>query len=136
MSKPLDPDQLARSGSEDSEQMALFCWIQQQVADGLYPELEWAFAVPNGGARDIRVAAKLKATGVKSGVSDVVIPVPRHGMHGLFMELKKSPEFGGKVSQASDKQLEFGAAMQAMGYGFVVCCGWKEGRDVLIQYMN
>lgn len=54
---------------KSEDQLQAFCW---QWAWNQYPEarrLLWA--VPNGGDRDEITAAKLKATGVLSGVHDV-----------------------------------------------------------------
>lgn len=140
----MSPEQCAKSGTEDGEQTAIFCWIREQINAGRegYEELEWAFAIPNGGSRGsakkdaMIVGARLKATGVKAGVSDIFIPIPRHNLAGLFIELKKSPEHGGKVGDASPKQLEFGEAMMSRGYGFVICCGWQEAVSVIEQWMD
>lgn len=46
------------------------------------------FAIPNGGHRHIKVAAKLKAEGVMAGVWDVFVAVPSAKYGGLFIELK------------------------------------------------
>lgn len=46
------------------------------------------FAIPNGGDRDIRVAVKLKAEGVRRGVPDLMLLAKRHGYSGLVIELK------------------------------------------------
>lgn len=127
----MEPEQLAKSGSEDGEQAALFCWAAQQVRDNIIPELDLMFAIPNGGARNIRTAVTLKATGVKAGVSDIFLPVARHGVHGLFIELKKVK--GGKVSE---EQQSFGESMHQQGYGFCVCHGWLQARDTILQYFT
>lgn len=140
----MTPEQLAKSGSEDSEQTAVFAWIRQQINEGRegYALLEWAFAIPNGGSRGsskahaMAVGGRLKATGVKAGVSDIFIPIPRHNLCGLFIEMKKAPEFGGRVGDASPKQIEFGEAMMSAGYGFVICCGWREAVAVIEQWMS
>lgn len=46
------------------------------------------FAVPNGGWRNPVVAAKLKAEGVRSGVSDLII---LHAGKTYFVEIKPQP---------------------------------------------
>ena len=46
------------------------------------------FAIPNGGARNVVTAAKLKAEGVLAGVPDLCVPMARCGFHGLYIELK------------------------------------------------
>ena len=140
----MSPEQCAKSGSEDAEQTALFCQIQNMMNENpiRYNCLAWAFAVPNGGSRGSNkadamiVGGRLKATGVKAGVSDIFLPIARHNLHGLFIEMKKAPAFGGSPKDASAKQLEFGSAMQTEGYGFCVCCGWVEAWNVIEQWLG
>jgi len=71
---------------EHYEQVAMFNLFE--VLTPQYPELAFAFAVPNGGLRNKITAKKLKAEGVKAGVLDVWLPAPRQGYTGLVMELK------------------------------------------------
>ena len=44
--------------------------------------------MPNGGHRNKATAGKLKAEGVRAGVPDLMLLYPRHGYHGLVIELK------------------------------------------------
>lgn len=46
------------------------------------------FAIPNGSLRNIIVAKKLKAEGVKAGVADLFLMIPNKIFHGLFIEVK------------------------------------------------
>jgi hypothetical protein len=64
--------------------------IMQEVEWRANQEPLWGmvFAIPNGGQRNVVVAAKLKAEGVRAGVLDLCLPVARRGYHGMFMELK------------------------------------------------
>ena len=45
-------------------------------------------AIPNGGKRNPREAGRLKAQGVKAGVSDLLLPFSSQGAHGLWIEMK------------------------------------------------
>ncbi|MFZ1074825.1 MAG: VRR-NUC domain-containing protein [Minisyncoccia bacterium] len=131
MSKPIMPEDMAKENSEHSQQVALFMWASMMLREGMYPELRWMFAVPNGGDRSISVAASLVAEGVKSGVSDVVLPCARGGMHGLFIEMKR-PKPPGKTSPQQD---EFMAAMTLEGYECAVCWTWLEAVEVICEYL-
>src|SRR5699024_826416 len=73
--------------TEHDEQVQRIRWAG--LARGAYPALRWLHAVPNGGARNIVVARKLKAEGVQRGVPDLCLPVPRGPYHGLYIELKR-----------------------------------------------
>lgn len=75
--------------TEHQLQVALFEWIDEPTRQLEYPELAYAFAVPNGGKRMPGVAAKLKAEGVKRGVPDVWLPVRRRDYIGLVIEMKQ-----------------------------------------------
>jgi len=46
------------------------------------------FAIPNGGLRNIKVAAKLKQEGVKAGVADLFVALSNGKYHGLFMLIR------------------------------------------------
>jgi len=124
----MKPEDLAKSGTEHGHQMALFQWAQQNLDQ--YPELVWLYAIPNGGQRNIITAAGLKAEGVKSGVSDICLPVARSTFHGLYIEMKKP---GGKESP---QQIEFGKFLTAQGYLYKCCDHWNLARDTIISYMN
>ncbi len=56
------------------------------------PALVWLHHIANGGQRNPRTAALLKAQGVKPGILDLHLPVPRGPFHGMMIELKKPGE--------------------------------------------
>ena len=72
----------------------------------------WYHSIPNGTNTDEVTAARQKATGLKSGVSDTFLPQPRGRYHGLYIEFKTA------VGVLSPNQKLFIAAMRAKGY----CC--------------
>lgn len=129
------PEAYAKPDNEHSHQVALFMWVALEGVRQV-PELTLLFAIPNGGARNIKVAVKLKAEGVKAGVPDLFLPVARGGWHGLFVEMKapsQKPKKSGKGG-VSEEQRTFGEKVQAQGYGWCVCYGWEEARDILLAY--
>lgn len=126
----ITPEQIAKSNTEHAHQAAVFCWCSTHLEE--YPELEWYHAIPNGGERDIITAGKLKAEGVKSGVSDTFLPVKRGEYSGLYIEIKKP----GKINQVSERQAAFGVFVQSQGFAFVVLDHWKLVVKTLIEYLN
>ena len=114
---------------EHAHQVALFQWAD--AVRPMYPDLRWMFAVPNGGARSPRTAGRLKAEGVRRGVPDVLLDVPRGQWHGLRIELKRP----GKHS-TSAVQREWIEAYRERGYVAEVCVGWIAARDLIVRYLN
>jgi hypothetical protein len=87
--------------------------------------------VPNGGSRGPAEAGRFKAMGVKAGVPDVFLDVPRGGFHGLRIEMKRRK--GGRVS---DDQADWLDYYNANGYRAVVCYGWDEARMEIEDYLR
>ncbi len=114
--------------TEHSEQVALFEWAKANESRHL--QLGLMFAIPNGGKRHIGTGRKLKAEGVKSGVPDIFLGVPRNGKHGLFIELKV-----GK-NKPSKNQLWWIHSLRAEGYAVEVCYGFEEARDAIIDFLG
>ena len=114
--------------SESQEQTLLFKWAGWNHTT--YPELEMMYAVPNGGKRDIVTATHLKAEGVKAGVPDICLPVPRGGYHGLYIELKVH---GNKPSELQESWLR---RLSEQGYFTAVCYGWYEAAETIKRYLG
>lgn len=134
MANPITPEQLCKSGSEDGHQAALFCYCAMNYTN--HPQLRWLFAIPNGGSRDIREANKLLATGVKRGVPDLCLPVPRNQYAGLFIELKRPNSLGKLAGKPSEEQLEWMDFLREQGYMCRLCFGWEQARDCLLEYLK
>ena len=124
----MSPEKYAQAGTEHSHQVAVFMWCSRYLE--LYPVLKWLYAIPNGGERNKAVAARLKAEGVKSGVSDLCLPVRAQGYSGLYIEMKKP---GGKESK---EQKEFGAFVSDQGFCYKLCMTWEEAVEVLKWYLD
>lgn len=127
-----DPARYAMTGSEDSHQIALFMLAAQKSEQ--YPELKWLFAIPNGGFRTKSEAAKFKAIGVKSGVSDIFWPLKRGQWSGLFIELKRPVSKGRRQGAATQEQKDFIDFVHKQGYAAMVCVGYEMAWNTLMQY--
>ena len=115
--------------TEEQEQAAIFEWAELMKPQ--LPELALLFHVPNGGLRSKPEAVRMKKTGVKPGVPDLCLPVPRGESHGLFIELKR--RHGGKVSPDQKAWIE---ALTDQGYYAEVCRGAEEACDLIIAYLE
>lgn len=74
------------------------------------------FAVPNGGKRDARTAAKLKEEGVVAGVADLILLTPNRFYGALLIEMKTSS------GRQSTSQKEWERIVTDKGeYKYVVC---------------
>ncbi len=116
--------------SEHEEQVAVIAWAHRHEHE-YGGALRWLFAIPNGGARDVRVAQKLKAEGVQRGVPDIFLPVARHGYYGLFVELKRV-----SGSRVEPEQKEWLAGLQENGYSVALCYGAEAAKEAIKQYLE
>lgn len=89
-------------------------------------------AIPNGGHRHIGVARKLKAEGVRAGMADYFLFVPRNGYHGLAIELKAPI----KTARVSESQRELKCLLEKQGYACRICYGWDEAREAIEGYLK
>ena len=113
---------------ESLHQQALFQWASYQ--ENVYPELKLLHHIPNGGKRDKLTAAKLKREGVKAGVPDIFLPVARCSCYGLYIEMKHG------TNKSSKAQEEFIKLLKEQSYEVVVCYGWTEARDKIVEYLE
>lgn len=116
-------------GDEHAHQVALFAWRDRVLRQ--YPELAAMFAVPNGGMRSARTAARLKAEGVRAGVPDILVDVARGGYHGLRIELKRPGRH--KVRPAQREWIEL---LREHGYRAEVVVGWDAARELIVEYLS
>ena len=116
------------TGSEDDEQQKVIRWAQLMCRT--YPDLGLLYHVPNGGSRNRAEAAKLKRMGVRAGVPDLVLPSPRGGYAGLYIEMKVG------ANRPSKEQKEWLEMLANRGYKTLVCYGGNEAIDALEKYVN
>ncbi len=117
--------------TEAQEQKALFEWAEW--AKRKYPELDLMYHVVNEGRRSLRYGNELKKQGMKKGVPDICLPVPAHHYIGLYIELKRRDR---SLSRVTEEQRGWLVALNRVGHYAVVCYGWEEARNVILQYLR
>lgn len=136
----ITPEYLARSGTEDGEQSALFCY----AAEAGRADARWRllYSIPNGGLRNPATAARMKATGAKKGFPDIGVPVPMGKFPGAFIEMKRakvvSPVTGALIGGGSVETLQYWwhEELIRQGYLVFVCYGWLQAREVITRYFE
>ncbi len=99
---------------------------------GKHPGLRLLYAIPNGGHRHAAVAAKLKAEGVKAGVSDLCMPHARGPFHGFYGEMKSQAP-GARPTKSQRHWID---QMLLEGYYGCVGYGWEDMRERLLAYLS
>ena len=118
----------AGKSSEHQQQATVIAWARSR--ETARPELALLFAVPNAGKRSVRLAAYMKAEGLKAGVPDLWLPVARRGYHGLVIEMKWGD------NQATPEQEQWLEALEQQGYLAVVCRSAGEAIELLEWYID
>lgn len=93
--------------SEDQLQITVARFLKIVAPDLVF------YAVPNGGFRNVREAAKLKAMGVKAGVADLAVVLP--DLRAAFIELKTA------TGRVNANQAEFQSTCDRLGIPYAVC---------------
>jgi hypothetical protein len=105
-------------------QVALVQWLKTA-----YPKALFTIA-PNGMKLSIGSAVKLKRMGYSKGTPDIMIFEPRHGYHGLFIELKT------KTGQISPEQKIWNTSLEWRGYRSIFCYSFEEAVNEIDFYLK
>ncbi len=125
-----DSTRAKRVDREGDEQAALVTRF-----DAGWPDLSGLLIhIPNGGSRKHRFEGwRLRRQGVRKGVSDLLLPIPSKGFHGLWIEFKAAPPFDAPVS---DHQIDWLERMQEHGYATAICRGADEAMATITAYLG
>lgn len=108
--------------SEDILQAEIFKWYHNNFCLPKHTPRHYIFSVPNGGLRNKREAVKMKATGLKAGVSDLIVLQPNRT---IFVELKTP------IGRQSDKQKEFEQIVRDLGFEYHLVRSLDEFKNIL-----
>jgi len=113
-----------------SEYFKILAWNESK-----FPDLRFVFACPNGGKRHIGVAVKMKREGVKRGVPDIFIPIPKMDnllciISGKWLETKTD------IGKQSKEQKEYQKFLLDKGYNYALCRSVDELLDETENYLQ
>lgn len=109
---------------EQASFMQRLAWLMPQLVD-------FVAAVPNGGKRDKRTAARMKREGQRKSFPDIVTLLARGGYFGLLIEFKRQG-----VTRAEDGQHALHALYRAQGYRVEVCAGVDVAWRIFTEYVT
>lgn len=112
--------------SEHQEQCLVIAWCD------LHPVAKHIFAIPNGSNKSVATAMKFKREGLRSGVPDLFLPVPRGGCAGLFIEMKRAPGKGGTTTAAQREWANF----LSKDYACYVARGADQAIAIIKKYLD
>jgi len=119
---------IANPTTEAQHQINIIRW--SEIVRDVYPELKLLYHIPNGGGRDAIEGKHLKEQGVKAGVPDLCLPVPRGDYDALYIELKT------EKGAPSPEQEWWICQLRLEGNYAVVCYGWRSAIKIIEWYMN
>ena len=116
--------------SEDQHQINVIKWKQQPSIMAKWPEMALLFHIPNERRCTPQQGKQLQRMGVRRGVPDLFLPVPRGPYHGLWIEMKT------ESGHTTGDQDWWGERLLGQGYMWEVCHGWESAVRVLEWYMS
>lgn len=88
------------------------------------------FHIPNQSPGGVKYRANNKRMGVRSGTPDYLLAVPRHGKHGLFIEMKAAD---GRLSPEQKVAQE---KLANEGYMVITCYSTDSARSEIESYLK
>lgn len=111
--------------SEHDIQVALIDWF-----DTTYPDLSGRLAaVPNAAKVPPWVGKKMNREGRRKGFPDLILLTPRHGCHGLVIELKTN------TGRPTKEQLDWLNWLAEQGYCAMLCRGLVSAMNTIDEYL-
>lgn len=111
---------------ETIEQINFINWVNRHLPEIAQDTHHFA----NERKCSIQQGRLLKRMGVKKGVADIFIAVPKNGYAGLWIELKVGNNKPTKEQQA------FLARKISRGYSAVCVWGWEAAKDIVLSYLK
>lgn len=114
--------------TENEHQRTLIQWTQ--AVRSKYPDLALLYHIPNEGRRDPATVNNLKTLGMKAGVPDLCLPVPRGKYGSLYIEMKT------ERGRPTMEQLWWIDRLNKAGAFAEICHGWESAVRVIEWYLE
>ncbi|ARZ00521.1 hypothetical protein AXW37_06340 [Yersinia ruckeri] len=115
--------------AETEEQAALIKWADNAVIDGICVG-DYLIHIPNEGKRGPKAARDAKRLGLRKGVPDLFLALPRGGYAGLWIEMKI---LNGKPTPDQNHWLN---KMNEIGYLATIKFSCVEAMKTITEYIN
>lgn len=116
------------NNKEDVLQNQCYIWLNNNYCLKNHTPRLCVFSVPNGGSRNPVEAKKLKATGMKAGVADLIVLLPN--AKTLFIELKT------ETGIQSDVQKEFEQQVVSLGFEYHLIRSLEQFKKVIYEHTD
>ncbi len=117
-------------GPEHRIQQAVVQFCDAMPAHGPLGALRLFYAIPNGGARSPQAAQYLRAEGLRPGMWDNCLPLPRFGFGAAYLEHKAVPQ------RLTADQIAVGWALVRAGNAVRISYSFEDSRDFLTKYLT
>jgi hypothetical protein len=114
---------LVPTEKEDAKKLIQWAYTQPLIRDLI-------IHIPNEGKRTAWEGRSLALMGLRAGVSDFFLPLPRGRFHGAWLELKRAK--GGRLS---DVQQDWINKMLKLDYAAYVAYGFDDAVKMLEEYL-
>ncbi|EKN4700378.1 VRR-NUC domain-containing protein [Yersinia ruckeri] len=115
--------------AETEEQAALIKWADNTVIDGICVG-DYLIHIPNEGKRGPKAARDAKRLGLRKGVPDLFLALPRGGYAGLWIEMKALD------GQSTVEQFLWPRKLDNVGYVATTCFSFSHAKDTVVNYLN
>lgn len=115
--------------AETEEQAALIAWADKTVIDGICIG-DYLIHIPNEGKRGPKAARDAKRLGLRKGVPDLFLALPRGGYAGLWIEMKAGE------GRLSPEQNDWIKKFKEQKYDVGHCFSFEQALERVINYMK
>lgn len=117
-----------RKTNENNLQAICYQWANNTYCLKHHKPRLSIFSVPNGGTRNKLEAMTLKATGLRSGVSDLIALYPNKV--AVFFELKVDK------GKQSTEQIDFEEVVKNLGFNYHLIYNFEDFKRIFESYLN